>query len=95
MAPFLAKTFKTRFKEVIEDYEYHTGMKANIGEEMMVMVRNVNNTHITNNIQKDLFIRLYNKALQKTIKELKQASEGLIHNLNTLESRPGCIVQKN
>ncbi len=33
---------------------------------------------------------IYDKALKATQKELKQAVEGMYHNLNTLQSRSGC-----
>jgi ribonucleoside-triphosphate reductase len=33
--------------------------------------------------------KVYDYALKQTVKELNQAVEGLLHNLNTLQSRSG------
>lgn len=38
------------------------------------------------------FGKAYNYAMDMTIKETKQAVEGLYHNLNTLQSRSGEMI---
>lgn len=48
------------------------------------------NVSINNEIYKK-FKKVYEYAMDMTIKECKQAVEGMYHNLNTLQSRSGKI----
>lgn len=79
MVPYVKKSFYKHFK---------TGAKyinggIELGEEY-------NDTLSINDEKYTLQETLYSYALEQTEKELKQAVEGMYHNLNTLQSRSGC-----
>lgn len=44
---------------------------------------------IDSDVYKSFDEKVYNYAMELTTKELKQAVEGMYHNLNTLQSRSG------
>lgn len=79
MVPYVRKSFRKHFNDGLKYIEELTNLP-------------------TQNIDKDTSIeddsykkypKAYKYAMDKTIKELKQAVEGMYHNLNTLQSRSG------
>ena len=78
MIPYVRKSFFKHYKDYIELVEEH---------ELDYSFRN--NLPIDEPDYKAYNKKAYKYALKKTEKELKQAVEGMYHNLNTLQSRSG------
>lgn len=77
MVPYIRKSFKKHFKDGLKYIEGRTDEFADYEDR---------------SIEDDLykaFPRAYEYAMDKTEQELKQAVEGMYHNLNTLQSRSG------
>lgn len=79
LAPYVAKSFKKHF---IDGLKYVENYKGNIETEISM----------SNKQLKDSFHKAYDYAYEMTKRECRQAAQGLYHNLNTLESRPGSQV---
>lgn len=79
MVPYVRKSF---YKHFIDGMEYieeaHT----------MINIQNIEETSITFEKFKE-YPKAYEYAIEMTRRELKQAVEGMYHNLNTLQSRSG------
>lgn len=78
MIPYVRKSFFKHYKDYIELIEEH---------ELDYSFHN--DLSIDEPDYKAYNEKAYNYALKKTEKELKQAVEGMYHNLNTLQSRSG------
>lgn len=81
MVPYVRKSFAKHYQEYIElvegwdiDYEFRTSESWPVDDREYEAY--------------NYKARAYAEA--KTLKELKQAAEGLFHNLNSLQSRSGC-----
>lgn len=81
MVPYVRKSF---YKHYIDGREYI----SHVNDETLDKDK-VTETSIEDNWYKDDNPVLYKYALDQTEKELKQAVEGMYHNLNTLQSRSG------
>lgn len=101
MVPYVRKSlFKHYLMEYLKDTEefYELNLEEMDEEELdkWIAIKKKNYLRIFNLKETDFFIgsekldkRYYKKALFETRRELKQAVEGLYHNLNTLQSRSG------
>lgn len=81
MVPYVRKSFLKHFKDGLkyianDDYEYNFDLNHSIDD---VAYWDHDNKHSS----------VYRYAMAMTEKELKQAVEGMYHNLNTLQSRSG------
>ena len=81
MVPYVRKSF---YKHYIDGREYISHVNDDVLE-----TGQVTELSIEDNWYKDDNPVLYKYALDQTEKELKQAVEGMYHNLNTLQSRSG------
>ena len=79
MVPYVRKSF---YKHFLDGMDYIEGART------FINVENINETSITSEIFKK-FPKAYEYAMEMTRRELKQAVEGMYHNLNTLQSRSG------
>ena len=78
MIPYVRKSFYKHYKDGLEFIEDSINAISDYNPEM--------------GIDDELYkknIKCYNYAMRMTEKELKQAVEGMYHNLNTLQSRSG------
>ncbi len=80
MVPYVRKSFYKHYKDGAKYIEginnFHIDCKP---EELS----------IEDNWYKECFPKVYNYAMDMTIRETEQAAEGMYHNLNTLQSRSG------
>ena len=80
MVPYVRKSFYKHYKD---------GMKYVVGLELTAIIGDkIENISIDSEVYKE-HKDAYNYAIDMTIKEIKQAVEGMYHNLNTLQSRSG------
>ena len=79
MVPYVRKSFYKHFKD---------GFKYLYDDEDFKEQSNIENISIDDEDYK-YYNKAYNYALEMTERELKQAVEGMYHNLNTLQSRSG------
>ena len=80
MVPYVRKSFYKHYKD---------GMKYVVGLELTAIIEDkIENISIDSEVYKE-HKDAYNYAIDMTIKETKQAVEGMYHNLNTLQSRSG------
>jgi ribonucleoside-triphosphate reductase len=87
MVPYVRKSFYKHYKDIcdilplVKNY-----VELDNPEEVSIEDEIYSGRHFWN------FVKRYitKKALKATKKELKQAVEGMYHNLNTLQSRSGC-----
>lgn len=79
MVPYVRKSFYKHYKDgmkYVENYVYKNE------------IENVVDVSIENDSYKKYY-KAYNYAIEMTEREIKQAVEGMYHNLNTLQSRSG------
>lgn len=86
MIPYVRKSF---YKHYMTGLDYLCGDRSQFNE---LLLKNFNKEQLTNDMSivdpaYQLDERIYEYALDMTIKEVHQAAEGLYHNLNTLQSR--------
>ena len=86
MVPYVRKSF---YKHYMTGLDYLSGDRSHFNE---LLLKNFNKEQLTNDMSivdpaYQLDERVYEYALDMTIKEVHQAAEGLYHNLNTLQSR--------
>ena len=81
---------------LFEEYEDNVGIRRNKFDEwldenksLMLETLNLTDNDICMSNKENLNKKYYQSALFDTIVETKQATEGLFHNLNTLQSRSG------
>ena len=79
MVPYVRKSFYKHFKD---------GFKYLYDDEDFKEQSNIENISIDDEDYR-YYNKAYNYALEMTERELKQAVEGMYHNLNTLQSRSG------
>ena len=103
MAPGVKKTFKKQLKQMIYDYLDLEGFlgeidfdkvveKINKQESIDFDVLNEFEEFITSERLEEIFVKSYDKAMNKTDRITYQAMEAFIHNLNTMHSRAGAQV---
>jgi len=103
MAPGVKKTFKKQLKQMIFDYLDLEGFLGEINFDKVVEKINkeksiefdpkaVFEEFITSERLEEIFVKSYEKAMQKTDRITYQAMEAFIHNLNTMHSRAGAQV---
>lgn len=80
MVPYVRKSFYKHWKDGLKYVENVVNTRD---------IENVADVSIDDDIYKK-YPKAYQFAMDMTIAECKQGSEGLIHNLNTLQSRSGC-----
>ena len=86
MVPYVRKSF---YKHYMTGLDYLCGNRPQFNE---LLLRNFDKEQLTNDMSivdpaYQLDEKVYEYALDMTIKEVHQAAEGLFHNLNTLQSR--------
>ena len=103
MAPGVLKTFKKQFKQQIYDLLDFSDLLSFVNMDRVakeidklnsidVDIENFKNFYKESEQVKRLFIKSYEKALQKTNRTTYQAMEAFVHNLNTMHSRAGAQV---
>ncbi len=103
MAPGVLKTFKKQFKQQIYDLLDYSDLFPFINMDRIIReIDKLNSIEFDIEmfapIYKDseqikrLFVKSYEKALQKTNRTTYQAMEAFVHNLNTMHSRAGAQV---
>ena len=90
LAPYVAKSFVKHIKEYYTDVEDFSTVEAN--QELDYLTNMYGEIKISNNKLKNNEPTVYNFAYKQLMREGKQATEALYHNLNTLESRAGSQV---
>ena len=78
MVPYVRKSFKKHWLDGMKYCEHINGMEKSIEDD----------TSIESELYK-IYSKAYDYAYEMTERELKQAVEGMYHNLNTLQSRSG------
>ncbi len=86
MVPYVRKSFIKHFKDGLKYIEEKSDYKV---ERFEKWYTHLEDQSIDNEELKEKHPRVYQYALDKTIKEIYQAVEGMYHNLNTLQSRSG------
>ena len=85
MIPYVRKSFYKHYKKgLIYCQNLATELAETMYQKCLENEFKITDSYFTNNSQK-----AYDYALQMTKEELRQAAEGLLHNLNTLQSRSG------
>lgn len=88
LVPYFRKSFNKHYKNVCDIIPF-------INDKDIEKLKNIDEISIDNKIYKGKSIfniikrYIYKKALKLTLKETKQAIEGMYHNLNSLQSRSG------
>ena len=103
MVPYVRKSFLKHYKDGLKYIEQFTGEDLKWFEDKLASVEEHQLAgeekcmssfgHREPSIELQLFkdyAKPYKYAIDQTVRELKQAVEGLYHNLNTLQSRSGC-----
>ena len=87
MVPYVRKSFYKHYKDVCDIIPFVKN-KVELSKPEEVSI----DDNIYRGRNRWNFVKryVYDKALKATKKELKQAVEGMYHNLNTLQSRSGC-----
>ena len=85
MAPFVTLSFKEHLKTLIEDFDYLE----------LAEIKELNERPVSEYTKKEIGElkgkeRIWQLAINKTVKEARQAMEGLVHDLNLMQSRGGC-----
>ena len=83
MVPYVRKSFYKHFRDGMK---YIASIDVNKSETISKVS---SETPVDNEYYKEIFPEVYQYAMEQTIKETRQAAEGLYHNLNTLQSRSG------
>ena len=103
LAPGVLKTFKKQFKQTIYDFLDLDGFLPVVNVDRIIReidkVESIElNVEDFSDYQKgseriqEIFVKGYEKALQKTDRATQQTMEAFIHNLNTMHSRAGAQV---
>ena len=79
MVPYVRKSFAKHFLD---------GVKWLLDDNILYDKEELSNISIDASVYQEQ-PKVYRYAMDMTIKEVKQAVEGLYHNLNTLQSRSG------
>lgn len=86
MVPYVRKSFIKHFKDGLKYIEEKSAYKIERFETWFI---HLDNQSIDNEELKEKHPKVYQYAIDKTMKEIYQAVEGMYHNLNTLQSRSG------
>ena len=86
MVPYVRMSFYKHFK---------TGAKYIDSKDIENDDRFNDELSIDSDVYQNFDEKVYNYAMDLTTKELKQAVEGMYHNLNTLQSRSGNQLEVN
>ena len=90
LAPFVDKSFKKNLKTELERYVEYTGQRiAPVGQTIDDVLKDVSMNQPMSKLQRRFPAICIMKALEKTDDDTHQAMEGLIGNLNSLQSRSG------
>ena len=90
LAPFVDKSFKKNLKTELERYVEYTGQRiAPVGQTIDDVLKDVSMNQPMSKLQRRFPTVCILKALEKTDDDTHQAMEGLIGNLNSLQSRSG------
>lgn len=90
LAPFVDKSFKKNLKTELERYVEYTGQRiAPVGKTIDDVLTDVSMNQPMTKLQRRFPTICIMKALEKTDDDTHQAMEGLIGNLNSLQSRSG------
>lgn len=90
LAPFVDKSFKKNLKTELERYVEYTGQRiAPVGQTIDDVLKDVSMNQPMSKLQRRFPTICIIKALEKTDDDTHQAMEGLIGNLNSLQSRSG------
>ncbi len=103
LAPGVLKTFRKQFKQNLYDFLEVNGFLSFLNFTSIEKdITKLNSIDVDLNSFSDywkeeeqverLFIKAYDKALQKTDRETFQTMEAFVHNLNTMHSRAGAQV---
>jgi ribonucleoside-triphosphate reductase len=83
MVPYVRKSFYKHYKEGVKYLENLEWSDSNMPDSC-------ENLSIDSDFYKESYTqKVYQYAMDMTIKETNQAVEGMYHNLNTLQSRSG------
>lgn len=87
MIPYVRKSFAKYYKKGLK---YICGIEENeIDYEIDFMLKNTTEYSIEDNEYKIYQPEAYQYALDQTLQKARQGAEGLVHNLNSLQSRSG------
>ena len=90
LAPFVDLSFKKNLKTELERYVEYTGQRiAPVGQTIDDVLKDVSMNQPMSKLQRRFPTVCIMKALEKTDDDTHQAMEGLIGNLNSLQSRSG------
>lgn len=90
LAPFVDKSFKKNLKTELERYVEYTGQRiAPVGQTIDDVLKDVSMNQPMSKLQRRFPTVCIMKALEKTDDDTHQSMEGLIGNLNSLQSRSG------
>ena len=90
LAPFVDKSFKKNLKTELDRYVEYTGQRiAPVGQTIDDVLKDVSMNQPMSKLQRRFPTVCIMKALEKTDDDTHQAMEGLIGNLNSLQSRSG------
>lgn len=90
LAPFVDLSFKKNLKTELERYVEYTGQRiAPVGQTIDDVLKDVSMNQPMSKLQRRFPTICIMKALEKTDDDTHQAMEGLIGNLNSLQSRSG------
>ena len=103
LAPGVLKTFKKQFKQTIYDFLDLDGFLPVVNvdriireidkiESIEINVEDFTDYQKGSERIQEIFVKGYEKALQKTDRATQQTMEAFIHNLNTMHSRAGAQV---
>ena len=103
MAPGIYKTFKKALKDNLDKYlQYSNNINYDAVSETKDTIEDILNNMKNEDLDKLLLLtentsitiahRIIVNAIKDTEKQCYQAMEGIIHNLNTLNSRAGAQV---
>lgn len=92
MVPYVRKSFYKHFKDgltYIENIAFYEDKNEDCSEIILANHHHYTDKTPIENYSDSWYTKAYNYAIDMTEKELKQAVEGMYHNLNTLQSRSG------
>ena len=89
MVPYVRKSFYKHFKNGLKYCETNIINSMDDAERAKILSKFNDKLSIEDEIYRTPFISAYKYAMDMTIKETRQAVEGMYHNLNTLQSRSG------
>ena len=103
LAPGVLKTFKKQFKQIIYDFLDLDGFLPVVNVDRIIReidkiesieldVEDFSDYQKGSDRIKEIFVKAYEKAFQKTNRATEQTMESFIHNLNTMHSRAGAQV---